>query len=231
MIAVILFQGLDIQLAAHKQWGATATAKSYTFTYPLAMSVCYAAVTGIKSGGSNEAGYNSVKVTSVSTKALSFYVSLEETASFFVIVFGKQLQWGANLSCTRGGTKTISFPIAFSTCFTVLGQDNGSGNGQDNSIVCSFSASSFSWYSGATTTMNFVAIGKQLQWGKITGNATVTATFPISFTTTNYIVASGVEGNATSIYATMITNKSTNSVTIYIADSRGFTKTYIAAGN
>lgn len=71
------------------QWGVTATAKSYTFTYPLAMSVCYAAVTGIKSGGSKEAGYNSVKVTSVSAKALSFYVSLEETASFFVIVFGK----------------------------------------------------------------------------------------------------------------------------------------------
>lgn len=70
------------------------------------------------------------------------------------------LQWGAKLSCTRGGTKTISFPIAFSTCFTVIGQDNGSENGQDNSIVRSFSASSFSWYSGATTTMNFVAIGK-----------------------------------------------------------------------
>lgn len=71
------------------QWGVTATAKSYTFTYPLAMSVCYAAVTGIKNGGSNEAGYNSVKVTSVSAKELSFYVSLNETASFFVIVFGK----------------------------------------------------------------------------------------------------------------------------------------------
>ena len=74
------------------------------------MSVCYAAVTGIKSGGSNEAGYNSVKVTSVSTKALSFYVSLEETASFFVIVFGKQLQWGF---VTGGslGNKTVTLPI------------------------------------------------------------------------------------------------------------------------
>lgn len=78
--------GLLVQL---EQWGVTATAKSYTFTYPLAMSVCYAAVTGIKSGGSDATGYNSVKVTSVSAKALSFYVSLDETASFFVIVFGK----------------------------------------------------------------------------------------------------------------------------------------------
>lgn len=68
------------------------------------------------------------------------------------------------------------------------------------------------------------------QWGKITGTSTVTVTFPVSFATTNYIVASGVEGNATSIYATMITNKSTNSVTIYVYDSRSFTKTYIAAG-
>ena len=69
-------------------------------------------------------------------------------------------QWGANVSCTRGGTKTISFPIAFSTCFTVVGQDDGSDDGQDNSVVRSFSASSFSWYSGATSTMNFVAAGK-----------------------------------------------------------------------
>ena len=53
------------------------------------MSACYAAITGIKSGGSNEAGYNSVKVTSVSATALSFYVSLDETASFFVVVIGK----------------------------------------------------------------------------------------------------------------------------------------------
>lgn len=60
----------------------------------------------------------------------------------------------------RGGTKTISFPIAFNTCFTVVGQDDGSDGGQDNSVVRSFSASSFSWYSGATTTMNFIAAGK-----------------------------------------------------------------------
>jgi hypothetical protein len=53
------------------------------------MSICYAAITGIKSGGSNSAGYNSVKVTSVSGKSLSFYVSLDETASFFVVVLGK----------------------------------------------------------------------------------------------------------------------------------------------
>ena len=69
------------------------------------------------------------------------------------------------------------------------------------------------------------------QWGKITGTATVTVIFPVSFATTNYIVASGVEGNATSIFATMITKKSTNSVTIYVDDSRSFTKTYIAAGS
>ena len=93
-------------------------------------------------------------------------------------------QWGANLSCTRGGTKTISFPIAFNTCFTVLGQDNGSGNGQDNSIVRSFSASSFSWYSGATTTMNFVAIGKQLQWGTSSSTSRDTkVTYPLNFNT------------------------------------------------
>lgn len=70
------------------------------------------------------------------------------------------------------------------------------------------------------------------QWGKITGTATVRVTFPVSFATTNYIVSSGVEGNnALTIYATMITNKSTNSVTIYIDDTRSFTKTYIAAGS
>ena len=56
-------------------------------------------------------------------------------------------------------------------------------------------------------------------------------TFPVSFATTNYIVASGVEGNATSVFATVITKKSTNSVTIYVDDSRSFTKTWIAAGS
>ena len=104
---------------------------------------------------------------------------------FFIQLLAIKQQWGAKLSCTRGGTKTISFPIAFSTCFTVIGQDNGSENGQDNSIVRSFSASSFLWYSGATTTMNFVAIGKQLQWGlyssATTGNKSIS--FPISFKT------------------------------------------------
>lgn len=78
----------------------------------------------------------------------------------FIGVLWVSKQWGANVSCTRGGTKTISFPIAFSTCFTVVGQDDGSDDGQDNSVVRSFSASSFSWYSGATSTMNFVAVGK-----------------------------------------------------------------------
>lgn len=104
-----------IALNSQKQWGVTATAKSYTFTYPLAMSVCYAAVTGIKSGGSNEAGYNSVKVTSVSAKALSFYVSLEETASFFVIVFGKQLQWGLTMRTVGDYDMTVTYPLTFSS--------------------------------------------------------------------------------------------------------------------
>lgn len=56
-------------------------------------------------------------------------------------------------------------------------------------------------------------------------------TFPIPFATTNYIVASGIEWNAHSVYAPVITQKATNSVTIYIDDSRSFTKTYIAVGS
>ena len=97
------------------------------------MSVCYAAVTGIKSGGSNEAGYNSVKVTSVSAKALSFYVSLDETASFFIIVFGKQLQWGEATTNT-----TTNFPISFAeTAYSVIGVPCGTG-GTDNLILEKF---------------------------------------------------------------------------------------------
>ena len=55
--------------------------------------------------------------------------------------------------------------------------------------------------------------------------------FPVSFATTNYIVASGIESGAHSTYAPVITQKATNSVTIYVDDSRSFTKTYIAAGS
>ena len=88
------------------------------------------------------------------------YHNIDDPLTIRYVALGKQKQWGANKSCTRGGTTTISFPISFSTCFTVVGQDDGADGGQDNSSVRSFSASSFSWYSGATSTMNFVAAGK-----------------------------------------------------------------------
>lgn len=103
------------------------------------MSVCYAAVTGIKSGGSNEAGYNSVKVTSVSTKELSFYVSLDETASFFVIVFGKQLQWGKFTGSP--GNNSIPFPLSFTSFATVVA--TGSDNNYYNYYIASIDNSKF----------------------------------------------------------------------------------------
>lgn len=153
------------------------------------MSVCYAAVTGIKSGGSNEAGYNSVKVTSVSAKALSFYVSLEETASFFVIVFGKQLQWGYT-AYSESGYVTVNFPISFASSSYIVMRTNitdSTGNLSPRSLgYKSKTNSSVQMYATSITGINYLVAGKQKQWGEATTNTTTN--FPISFAEAAYCV-------------------------------------------
>ena len=69
------------------------------------------------------------------------------------------------------------------------------------------------------------------QWGKFTGSSTLTLTFPLAFTSTNYIVMAGFEWESkSSVFAPLITQKSTKAATVYVDDSRSFTKTYIAVG-
>lgn len=72
--------------------------------------------------------------------------------------------------------------------------------------------------------------GNDTQWGKVTGIESTKITFQLPFKTTNYIAVPGIEWNADSVYASVITNKTVNTITIYISDSRSIARTYIAIG-
>ena len=188
-----------------QQWGYfddgnQLSSEGNTRIFPLSMSTVYA-ISAIRLYSLRTDRYGLVSLKSYTPSQAVFQGSVWDSGggtsnntagTFFWFVVGQQ-QWGQNTS--SGTTTSVTYPIAMSSCFNVVGNmcTNAINGFEHNVYPYTISASSFTMYTRNTDSKAFswIAFGRQLQWGKSSssGRATTTVTLPISMASAIYAVA------------------------------------------
>ena len=207
-------------IVGNQQWGYISNeSKNNPVTLPISLShsnyhtwVC-CTYTGASGNGWNYAhsrtptGFKCV-TTSGSNHA---WLALAYTAQ----------QWGQKAS--SGSTTSVTYPIAMSSCFTVVGNmcTNGINGYEHNVYPYTISTSTFTMYTRNSDSKAFswLAVGKQ-QWGSIyiPSDTRKQISFPITYNSIPYAIALSNQGEKNTEYASAYSDLTQSSV--YLADNK-----------
>lgn len=215
---IVLLQGIDLQ------WGqAYGYKNSKITTLPIAFpnqKLCE--VVGVTYSSSFYEAPACIKrndgsLTTITTGVYSGPSSTDTPVRY--IILGIQ-QWGQKAS--SGSTTSVTYPIAMSSCFTVIGNmcTNGINGYEHNVYPYTISTSTFTMYTRNTDSKAFswLAVGKQ-QWGSlyIPKEQKLQFVYPLTFTSTAFAIALSNEGTSNTAYASAFSNLTNSSV--YLADN------------
>lgn len=202
---------------SNKQWGyATRSGVGdTTFTFPISFSTIYCVNAGryFSSRDSSNSGFG---VMSQSTTTCVTYTGASQTKAMTILAIGKQ-QWGRTGSINGDTTKTITYPIAYTSAFysiALVATDNSSDWNTEISGTPSTSSVAIVVRGKQRSNVYWISVGKQ-QWGKVASFAiynSATFTYPISCSTC-YVVSATT--GSTGETALQITSAGKSSCTIY----------------